>query len=67
MLVLSVVVLVVSKGGKVGLLHWRDVDLLVKKAQMLPHPAHSTSVIQNCTSLLNSSIAISLSDLDNLI
>jgi hypothetical protein len=41
----------------VCVVHFCNFDWLVKKAWMLPHPALSTSVTQNCTSFLNSPIA----------
>jgi hypothetical protein len=40
--------------GEVCVVHFCNFDWLVKKAWMLPHPALSTSVTQNCTSFLNS-------------
>jgi hypothetical protein len=43
--------------GEVCVVHFCNFDWLVKKAWMLPHPALSTSVTQNCTSFLNSPIA----------
>jgi hypothetical protein len=42
--------------GEVCVVHFCNFDWLVKKAWMLPHPALSTSVTQNCTSFLNSPI-----------
>jgi len=40
--------------GEVCVVHFCNFDWLVKKAWMLPHPAHLTRVTQNCTSFLNS-------------
>jgi hypothetical protein len=39
--------------GEVCVVHLCNFDWLVKKAWMLPHPAHLTGVTQNCTSFLN--------------
>jgi Outer membrane protein beta-barrel domain len=38
----------------VCVVHFCNFDWLVKRAWMLPHPAHLTRVTQNCTSFLNS-------------
>jgi len=44
--------------GEVCVVHLCNFDWLVKKAWMLPHPAHLTCVTQNCTSFLNSPVKI---------
>jgi hypothetical protein len=40
--------------GEMYVVHFCNFDWLVKKAWMLLHPAHLTSITQNCTSFLNS-------------
>jgi hypothetical protein len=42
--------------GEMYVVHFCNFDWLVKKAWMLLHPAHLTSITQNCTSFLNSPI-----------
>ncbi len=42
--------------GKVCVVHLCNFDWLVKKAWMLSHPTHLTSITQNCTSSRNSSL-----------
>jgi hypothetical protein len=39
--------------GEVCVVHFCNFDWPVKKAWMLPHPAHLTCITQNCTSSLN--------------
>jgi len=46
--------------GEVCVVHFCNFDWLVKKAWMLPHPAHLTRVTQNCTSFLNSPVLYTL-------